>query len=328
MTDFLTLLITTRCNYKCRHCLREYPAIHHDLPLALVNKAITEAREMGFKHIAITGGEPVLHPRFNDIIALIAGMGFQWSIVSNGSLYKEYDAAIDNYKDKLKIFLISIDGGTEVTHDAIRQKGSFRKVCEAARYYKVKGIFVMLIYTLTALNFNEVPQFVQISLDLKVDGIKVAATIPTGYNKDLQVSWLQKVLVYQYLQGMRKENLPLVISNTTSLYTVKDADKFCSNINEHDPVINAYGDYVFCCDTIGQGAVLGSLKKEKFSQLYIKGQETGAWIREERRKRILNKDFFKDFNSCHFCNLLLADKVKKQKEYCRENQLISNEDKI
>lgn len=291
--------------------------------MKLIKKALTEAKELGFKHIALTGGEPILYPEFDELVDLICDFGLSWSIVTNGSLYKKYDNSIDSHKDKLKFITLSLDGGTEATHDFIRQKGSFKKVCEAAEYYKSKGAFVRLNFTLTSKNILEIPEFVKVALSLKVNAIRVAATIPTGYNQNLQVTWAQKVSVYQYVQKLKSEKFPLEISNTTSLYTVTDADTFCGNVNDHEPAINSYGDYIFCCDTIGQGAVLGNLKKEPFSKLFLKGLREAAWLKEERRRRILNKEFFKDFNSCHYCNLMLEDKLKRHKEYERQNELES-----
>jgi hypothetical protein len=109
-----------------------------------------------------------------------------------------------------------------------------------------------------------------------------------------------------------KQTSKIKIDNSTSLHAVTDANKFCDNVNDHEPAINAYGDYIFCCDTIGQGAVLGSLKNETFSELYIKGLKTANWLKEKRKEYIHRKEFFEGFNSCHFCNILLVDKLKLQ----------------
>jgi hypothetical protein len=124
---------------------------------------------------------------------------------------------------------------------------------------------------------------------------------------------------YKYILELRKTS-KIKIATTSSLYAPTGADEFCKNINEHKPAINSYGDYIFCCDTIGRGAVLGSLKKKSFSKLFKKGEEKALWLKEERRKRILSKDFFTGFNSCHFCNLLLEKQIIKQKEYQTENK--------
>ncbi|MEM2131154.1 MAG: radical SAM/SPASM domain-containing protein [Candidatus Woesearchaeota archaeon] len=312
MKTTLVLIITTRCNFKCKHCLRDYYTKQYDLPLDLIEKALNEASELGFKHIAITGGEAILYPNFSELIDLIVEKGFSWSIVTNGFFYKKYDSVIEKHKDKLKFIAISLDGGKEETHDYIRQKGSFKKVKEAAKYFVEKNIFVRLIYTVNSRNINEIEDFIKLALELKVNAVRLAGIIPTEFNQDLRLEWEQKVRVYNYLQELKKQNLGLEITNTTSLFSVTDAEKFCGNINDHEPAINAYGEYIFCCDTIGQGAVLGDLKEKTFSELYILGLKQAAALKKERIRRIINKEFFKDFNSCHFCNTILAEKIKNK----------------
>ncbi len=310
MRNKLILILTTRCNFKCKHCLRGYYDNQYDLSLTLVKKALEEAKELGFKHIALTGGEPVLYPEFNKIVDYICKLGFTWSIVSNGSLYKKYDKLIDKHKDKLKFLSLSLDGGTEKTHDYIRQKGSFKKVCEATAHYLEKGVFVRVAYTVNSKNLEEIPDFVKLTLNLGVKAIKFGGIIPADYNSELLLTWSQKTTAFKYINELKKKEI-IPVDHATSLYTYKNEDNFCGNIDDHEPAINAYGEYIFCCDTIGQGAVLGTLKEESFSDLYIKGMKKATWLKRIRRERIEKKQYFKGFNSCQFCNKLLKEQMRE-----------------
>ena len=317
----ISLVITTKCNFKCKHCLKEYYDKQYEPSFNLLKKTLTQAKDFGFNRIGITGGEPILHSRFNDFIKWIVGKDFSWGFTSNGWMYKQYDKAIDISGKKLKLLRLSFDGATEHTHDYIRQKGSFKKLLEATKHYKEKKLKILYSYVLNSKNIEEVPKIIELAEKMGVDGITFGSVIPNGYNMDLQVPYKTRFAVQKYIKKVN----PLIkmkLSITNSLFAVTNADEFCMNINYHKPTINAYGDYIFCCDMVGQGAVIGSLKKESFKDLFNKAQAKADWLKEERRKMILNKQFFEGFNSCHFCNLMLEDITKKHKGYAEKNKLI------
>jgi MoaA/NifB/PqqE/SkfB family radical SAM enzyme len=319
----ITLIITTRCNFKCIHCLREYYKNQYDLSFDLLKKVLIDAKSKGFNHLGLTGGEPILYPNFNEFVEWIVNNGFTWSVTTNASMYKLYEKPIKLSENKLGIIRISFDGATEKTHDHIREKGSFKKLFEATKYFQKLGVKVVFGYTVNSKNIDEIPLMVELAKKYKVHALGFGGIIPTGYNLNLQITGEQKLNLYKYIQKIRKENLFFEIVYSNSLYALTNADKFCKLINKHKPAINAYGDYIFCCDTIGQGAVLGSLKEESFQSLYQKGIEKARWLKEERKRRIKNKLFFKGFNSCHYCNLMLEKQIKKHKKYNSKNQLLS-----
>ena len=314
MRNNLVLILTTRCNFKCKHCIREYYTKQYDLSFSLIKKTLKDAKELGIKHLGLTGGEPILYPNFDALIDLISKFGFTWSIVTNGSMYKKYDYSIDRHKSNLKFIAISLDGGTEETHDFMRQKGSYKDVIKAVNYYLKKKIFVRLAMTASAKNIKDIPKFIELGVKLNVNALKIGGTIATGYNKDLQLTWAQKKSIQEYIKKLKKSDLKVHIDYGTSLYTFTDENHFCANVDDHEPTINASGEYIYCCDTVGQGAVLGNIKNEDFSDLYIKGIKKATWLKNERRKLILKKKFFKDFNSCNYCNTMLKNELHLQKK--------------
>ena len=128
MNSKIVVITTTRCNLRCKHCLRGYYTEQTHVPLDLLARTFQEAKQLGFSHAGLTGGEPVMHPDFNAMVALINSLGFTWSFVSNGMLYKQYEAAVREYGATCTYAAISLDG-LEESHDAIRTPGSFVKAC-------------------------------------------------------------------------------------------------------------------------------------------------------------------------------------------------------
>lgn len=76
MLTHLVIVTTLRCDLKCEHCLRGFPKERPDFPLELLDKLLTEAMPFGARHVALTGGEPHLHPRFEQMVDTIVRYGY------------------------------------------------------------------------------------------------------------------------------------------------------------------------------------------------------------------------------------------------------------
>ena len=71
---YLELLVTDRCNLRCRHCyLGDAPG--RDLPLPVLERVAREFEGMQGLRLLISGGEPLLHPDFWAFNALLPGLG-------------------------------------------------------------------------------------------------------------------------------------------------------------------------------------------------------------------------------------------------------------
>ena len=66
-------MITGKCNYNCLHCFNaaDNNRLQSEFTLEEAEKLIKEAEECGINTFTITGGEPMLHPHFMDIIRSI-----------------------------------------------------------------------------------------------------------------------------------------------------------------------------------------------------------------------------------------------------------------
>ena len=122
MKSHIVFILTTRCNFRCKHCIRDYYSKQTDLSLSIARKALKEAKELGFKHVALTGGEPILHPKFDKMVDLICSYGLTWSVVTNGSMFKKYEYSIKKHGKECTFFSVSLDG-LEKNHDCIHDFG-------------------------------------------------------------------------------------------------------------------------------------------------------------------------------------------------------------
>lgn len=151
--------ITRRCNLKCVHCYsdsdaREYPG---ELTWEQCQAVIDDLAAYGIPALLLSGGEPLIHPRFFDIATYAREKGIKLTLSTNGTLIDHPTAA------RLKALQfayvgISLDG-IGATHDQFRgRQGAFEKAVAAFRNCKSVGQKVGLRLTLSANNIADLDQ--------------------------------------------------------------------------------------------------------------------------------------------------------------------------
>lgn len=139
----LGFAITQHCNLRCPHCIRDDVTTVQSLELGLMARVIDEARELfGDVTVSLTGGEPLIHPEFAQMVELFAERELPYRFVSNGWHLKRIIPLLDRYP--AEAVRLSLSGATEAIHDAERGRGSFRRVLLAAALLTSRRIPVSL----------------------------------------------------------------------------------------------------------------------------------------------------------------------------------------
>ncbi len=122
---YLQLHITERCNLNCRHCYIG-DKNSHDLKLHVIAKILEEFSQYGVK-LLITGGEPLLHRNFWDILKLAGDYPIRVEVLTNGTLVTpEVALGLSKYADGVQISLDGLKKG----HEALRGSGTFEVAVE------------------------------------------------------------------------------------------------------------------------------------------------------------------------------------------------------
>jgi organic radical activating enzyme len=77
------LIPMRRCNLACRYC-NEYDAVSAPVPLAEMLRRVDLLAGLGTSAITISGGEPLMHPELDAIVARIRGRGMVVTLITNG----------------------------------------------------------------------------------------------------------------------------------------------------------------------------------------------------------------------------------------------------
>lgn len=160
---YLELLITDRCNLRCRHCyLGE--GRHQDLEFDKILKILEEFEAIHGLRLLLSGGEPLLHPEFWRLNDVLGRFAFRSVLLSNGSLITEEVA------EKLRVHevQISLDGMKE-GHEALRGEGRFEEALRAIDRLQASRIRISVATMIHRRNLNE---FEQLKILIESKGIE------------------------------------------------------------------------------------------------------------------------------------------------------------
>jgi len=77
------LVVTRRCNLACGYC-HEYDDFSAPVDTELLERRIDHAAELGTLVLTLTGGEPLLHPSLDRLVARVVSRGMVCTLISNG----------------------------------------------------------------------------------------------------------------------------------------------------------------------------------------------------------------------------------------------------
>ncbi|MGM0574733.1 MAG: radical SAM protein [Myxococcota bacterium] len=77
------VVVTRRCNLACGYC-NEYDSVSQPVPYEVLAERIDHLASLGTLVLTLTGGEPLLHPRLDDLVARAVGHGMVCTSITNG----------------------------------------------------------------------------------------------------------------------------------------------------------------------------------------------------------------------------------------------------
>lgn len=166
--DLLHILVTKQCNLDCLHCyVNASPHKDNDeLTLEEFEKLSEDVSELNVRGLHIEGGEPLMHPNIDEIVGYFDSPE-DVLIASNGLLIN--DSILRNLKGtKLSKIVISVDGATKQTQKNIRHC-NLDDVLKNVNLVKKYDFNVQMSSVLTATNYKEIPQLINLASDMRVD---------------------------------------------------------------------------------------------------------------------------------------------------------------
>ena len=192
------------CNLRCLQCHVSYePLSHTRLNLAFL-KNLTGIENRW----ALLGGkyEPFSHPEIGDIISGLSQLGTKLEATTNGTLFTpRLEAQIEDAK--WANIIISFDGATKKTFEAIRRNADFDKTIEsiinfktAVQAYQGRDVTFSINYTILRSNIAEIPQAVGLWEGLGFDHISFIPMVTRNSNEILEAESPEPVMAQVHEQ--------------------------------------------------------------------------------------------------------------------------------
>ncbi len=175
--EALQIEVTTRCVTRCVMCPRvalagEWP----EMDLSWEGFQRIAAAFDRTQHVHLQGwGEPLLHPRLLDMIAVAKGAGCRVGLTTNG-MRLSTGVSTGLLDLDLDLIAVSIAGATRGTHEGIRVGSDFPLILENVRQFLalrrrrgVKWPKVEFSYLMTKSNMAELPAAVELVASLGAD---------------------------------------------------------------------------------------------------------------------------------------------------------------
>jgi MoaA/NifB/PqqE/SkfB family radical SAM enzyme len=208
---------TDRCNLNCPGCYAKSTRCGSDLPYEQIAAIVEEVIEMGVTLVTLSGGEPFLREKEDQVISRLAGRfpnrGFL--VYTNGTLID--DAIAQRLRDVGNVFpAVSVEGFEHQT-DARRGRGIYEQNRRVRRRLGECGVMTGFSATVTRENCEAI--CTDDFIDLRVDEGDLFGWFfllqPIGRKPrtDLMVTADQRALLRETVYRWRAEDRPLFLGD-------------------------------------------------------------------------------------------------------------------
>jgi len=172
---YIAWQITNECNFACLHCIEESgpgKAFADELGAAKVFDILAQLMDHEVPYLSFSGGEPMLHPHFFEMVEHACTRGAQLKIETNGHYLSAENCARMKALG-VKAVQVSLDGASGLTFNRMRVRGDFDRTADGLRNLHAAGVPIEINFS--PASFDTPPATL---LVLPNGWVKVAAALP------------------------------------------------------------------------------------------------------------------------------------------------------
>ena len=294
--------ITRTCNLRCVHCYSDSNALAYpgELTWEEMEQVVSDLSAYQVPSLLLSGGEPLVHPRFFDLVDTASAANLKLTISTNGTLITPEKAA------RLKAAKVSYVGisldGIGAIHDEFRRKeGAFDAAVRGFRACHEVEQKTGLRLTLTRHNVENIEQILDFIEQEDIQRVCFYHLVPAGRGSSLQVltptesrhaiDTLIKRVETWHRQGITRELLTVAQPADGAYLLLRMEQEGHPNLEEARRLLawngggaNSSGRGIANIDTQGnvhpdqfwQDITLGNVKQMPFSQIWDGRNEASA----------------------------------------------------
>lgn len=174
--------ITNECNLACLHCIEESgpgKAFADELDREQVLSVLDQLLDREVPYLSFSGGEPMLHPHFFEMVERACARGAQLKIETNAHYLDPANAARLKALG-VKAVQVSLDGASTATFGRMRVRGEFDKVLDGIRNLRDAGVPIEINFSPARFNLHEIGAVVDLAHELGAYSFYTGKTMYTG----------------------------------------------------------------------------------------------------------------------------------------------------
>jgi radical SAM protein with 4Fe4S-binding SPASM domain len=286
--------ITRTCNLRCVHCYSDSNAVQYpgELDWAQMQQVVADLAAYQVPSLLFSGGEPMIHPRFFDLVELSTAAGLKLTISTNGTLITPEKAALLKAANVAYVG-ISLDGIGAIHDEFRRKEGAFDAAVRGFKNCHAVDQKTGLRLTLTRHNVENINQILDFIEDQEIQRVCFYHLVPAGRGSELQVlapaeargaidTLISRVEAW-HKQGVERELLTVTQPADGAYLLVRMERENHPNLAEARRLLawngggaNSSGRGIANIDTQGsvhpdqfwQDMVLGNVKQIPFSEIW------------------------------------------------------------
>jgi MoaA/NifB/PqqE/SkfB family radical SAM enzyme len=180
------IYITEKCQLHCKHCyLGERLKRAATMPIDQIYHNLDIWRALGGSKLCILGGEPTLHPQFEDVVRYAIDIGYKKVTMDTNGLQTALKKISLFESSDFAFIRVSLDGASPETHEKMRGKNTFKTVVNTVEELCNKGFDIRLICTVNKINREDCLNILPLADDLGVNVVKYHIFSGVGNGKDI-----------------------------------------------------------------------------------------------------------------------------------------------
>ena len=279
-TIALYIELTSLCNLNCPYCYNDSGCKSSSLQYDLLVNRIDELIGNYNCTVSLSGGEPLLYERMDDLLLFLKSKQIMTSIATNGTLV---DRRFVNFVTQNNILLshvqISMDGSTNVIDSYSRGQNHFQQAISAIHLLNDTGIKVNINFVITRHNYLDIENMIQFAIDVGVSRINFSFLNILGRaeeNKSLDILAGEKECVINQLRSIKAQyakeielNIPEI--NYSKCPLINPKNKYLS------PRIDSECNVYICHMFVGKDYSLGNIYDSSIEEA-INGKMYTAFV--------------------------------------------------
>lgn len=321
--------LTEQCNLKCKFCYNSQNPLISDRVFDIIERL----HEMGVLEIILTGGEPISHPLFTEILDKCCKYFDKVMVQTNGTLIDEKIAKILKSKGVYGVN-VSLHGDKELHEKLTLVEGSYEQAYAALEHLISQGVNSASNFVLTTENISDFPNTIRKLHDMGVNGMTLTRFTPTGVGADnayLSISTEQLVEVLgqadDFLESCLNKNFYVLLANSVPYCALP------KNLNHYSEYCH-FGASRFYIDINGNVLMcgmsrlqIGNILSETFAEMkrkseiycnHICGLDVPDYCKKCANFKICR-------GGCRAAALACSNKIDGPDPYCKMKEVADNE---